>query len=125
MIGDEAFPAKGWNDFVVVLLDALVSSLLRIVEDKSSTERVHFMEGPYVIELRRPNAMLQIRAIERRGRDQQKGFVETRAVEFIESVLGSAQAILVALEARQHDKDALSLQANMVRLAAVAATLQA
>lgn len=46
-----AFPQEGWNDFVVVVLCAWTSALVRIVRGASTHERVSFFEGPYSVEL--------------------------------------------------------------------------
>jgi hypothetical protein len=64
-IGGIHFPMAGWNDFVIVILDAWLSALLRVVQRTSNIERVHFMEGPYAVDLACMNTgRIQVRAIE-------------------------------------------------------------
>lgn len=46
VLGKEPFPLVGWNDFVVVIMEALSSAVQRIVAGTSQSEVVHFMEGP-------------------------------------------------------------------------------
>jgi hypothetical protein len=59
------FPAAGWNDFVVVVLEACVSAMLRTLRGYNDVERFFFMEGPYEVEmvLKTPD-VLDIRALE-------------------------------------------------------------
>lgn len=45
------FPAQSWNDFVVVVVTAWVDAHVRLLRGESSAERVHFMEGPYAIDI--------------------------------------------------------------------------
>ena len=44
--GGAEFPRAGWNDFVVVVLGWWSSAILRLLENNSGMERVHFMDGP-------------------------------------------------------------------------------
>jgi len=53
VLGQEPFPMVGWNDFITVILDALASAVLRLVDGASRQEVVHFMEGPYELHLMR------------------------------------------------------------------------
>src|SRR4051794_37491721 len=67
-VGDYAFPAERWNDFVVVILEAWASASLRLAKGSTAVERVHFMDGPYELEMtpRAHDASVRLRAIERR-----------------------------------------------------------
>jgi hypothetical protein len=47
----EMFPTSGWNDFAVVIITAAIQSLLRLAKGESVDEQVHFMEGPFVLQL--------------------------------------------------------------------------
>jgi hypothetical protein len=49
--GGLQFPRVGWNDFVVVVLGWWSAALLRLLGNNGATERVHFMEGPYAVEI--------------------------------------------------------------------------
>src|SRR5215469_12433684 len=66
-LGEIAFPFEEWDDFVVVILDAWASALLNLLRGVSRREEVHFMEGPYSVEVSRlSESAFQLRAIERR-----------------------------------------------------------
>jgi hypothetical protein len=45
------FPARHWNDFVVVVLMWWVAALGRLLIGDSTREVVRFMEGPYQVEV--------------------------------------------------------------------------
>ena len=49
--GASEFPRAGWNDFVVVVLGWWSASILRLLGNNTGRERVHFMEGPYAVEV--------------------------------------------------------------------------
>ncbi len=49
--GVSAFPMVGWSDFVVVVLGWWVAAILRLLRGESGMERVHFMDGPYAVEI--------------------------------------------------------------------------
>jgi hypothetical protein len=69
VMGSTRFPGAGWNDFVIVVLDAWVTALLRLVRRQPDAERVHFMEGPYVVKMSRlDSGAIGLEAIERPGR---------------------------------------------------------
>lgn len=46
------FPEKGWNDFIIIVLNWWSSSLLNLIERKSIIEEFDFMDGPLSIEFR-------------------------------------------------------------------------
>ncbi len=56
------FPMIGWNDFVVVVLGWWVAAVLRLLHNDSASERIHFMDGPYAVEISRmPPGRFQLR----------------------------------------------------------------
>ena len=60
--GECQFPRTGWNDFVVVILGWWSAAILRLLTNKGGRERVHFMEGPYAVEVyEAPSGKLQLR----------------------------------------------------------------
>lgn len=119
MLGDSAFPAIGWNDFVVVILDSWIRSLSNIACGASQCERIHFMEGPHEIELRRFAAnVLGLRALDR---GVCKARAEAQLGELIENAL--AAGIQVADACRQcgdTSADAARLNQGIDSLRAVA-----
>lgn len=89
VVRDVVFPVEGWNDFVVVILEAWATALVRILQRSSETESVHFMEGPYVVELTRlTTGAIQVRALERSGRE--------RVVTTVMSLVLAEDALLAA-----------------------------
>jgi hypothetical protein len=50
-IGDTAFPSRDWHDFVVVVLEWWTYAVLQLLRGISKHEVIHFMEGPYLVEL--------------------------------------------------------------------------
>jgi hypothetical protein len=50
-VADEAFPATGWPDFVVIVLGWWAAALIRLRRGKVGAERVHFMDGPHSVEV--------------------------------------------------------------------------
>ena len=62
----QQFPMLHWNDFVVVILGQWALALSRMVCGLSVRETVHFMDGPYAVELGiSQTGMLQLRALKR------------------------------------------------------------
>ena len=52
----------GWNDFIVVVLDWWAAAILRLLHNDNGRERVHFMDGPYAVELSQSSSgKLQLR----------------------------------------------------------------
>ena len=95
-LGDgTVFPHPQWNDFIVVVLGAWASALLRLLQKESHSERVHFMEGPYAVDIRSVGGgLLHLRALERPSR--QRAGADVPAVEFAESVISAAEEVLSA-----------------------------
>jgi hypothetical protein len=78
------FPQVGWSDFVVVLLGWWSGALLKVLHNEHEQVRVHFMDGPYAVDLSRSAGSLQFSMIAR-DRDVGSGqaAVKPFAVEFI------------------------------------------
>jgi hypothetical protein len=116
MLGDSAFPEADWNDFVVVILEAWVSSILRVLRGLSDCELVHFMDGPYAVEISAlaPGAV-RLRAIEH-GRDEVAQVV-TKAIALVENLLAASEIILTACRTQDcWSIDADKLSANLSAL---------
>ena len=59
---DSQFPMAGWNDFVVVILSWWAAAILRLLRNESGVEWVHFMDGPYAVEVSKAHpGKLQLR----------------------------------------------------------------
>ncbi len=90
-----AFPAPRWNDFVVVILEAWAAALLRILRGSSSFERVHFMDGPFEVEIRRASDdELQLLALERGSIEKARVSVSMNLL--VADLLAAADAIVIA-----------------------------
>ena len=63
-----AFPQVGWSDFVVVLLCWWADALLKVLLNQDIQARVHFMAGPYAVDVARSFGMLNFRMIARDAR---------------------------------------------------------
>jgi hypothetical protein len=88
-----AFPASKWNDFVVVILTAWLSALRRVCQTAHTTERVHFMEGPFAVDLTGlGDGTVRVRAIERPSR--QRAMVDVSSRDLIADADAAASAIL-------------------------------
>jgi hypothetical protein len=105
LVDGTPFPLAGWNDFVVVIVEAWISALLRLLQGASETERVHFMEGPYAVDIG-PLAgdSLRLRAFERPNREHT--LVVVRSLTLVESAIKAAEEVLkVCSDARDRSRD--------------------
>ena len=92
-LGGEFFPSARWNDFVVVIVEAWASALLRLLRRSSDVERVHFMEGPYAIEIERiENGQLRLRAIAHPNRV--RAYADVSSTGLAKALLTVGQGVL-------------------------------
>lgn len=49
--GDSAFPQRMWTDFIVKVLAWWAHSLIRVLRGDVLNAKVHFMDGPFLVEL--------------------------------------------------------------------------
>lgn len=85
----------GWNDFVVVVLGWWVAAVLRLSQNDSASERIHFMDGPYAVEISRmPSGRFQFRmfAGPNGGREVAVGEAEVR--QFISELSAQSRKLL-------------------------------
>ena len=95
-----AFPSKDWNDFIVVILEAWVGAVLRLLEGSSRNEIVHFMDGPYLVELSRTSAaILRLRAVE--NSYHEKASTDVEALPLVESLLNGSEGVLAVCRGEQ------------------------
>lgn len=117
-----AFPLEGWDDFVVVVLEAVTAAMARILSGSTKTERVHFMEGPYALEFQKVGSDLHLHAFEQRQRDVDRGRFEVPCQEFWREVLVAADQVLAAcrhLDVWSRDAENLSINLAAIRGAVV------
>ena len=66
-INGVSFPATNWNDLIVAVLVGWLDTISRLARRASWTERFHFLDGPFAIDLTlTQDGILQVRSIERR-----------------------------------------------------------
>ena len=116
LLDGTAFPLAGWNDFVVVIVDAWISSLLRILQRASETERVHFMEGPYAVDIGPLEGnSLRLRAFKRS--DSEHTALDVLFLPLVESAISAAEDVLRASRnARHRSRDTDHLDTALVAL---------
>ena len=47
--GDFYFPSKDWNEFIIIVLNWWCQSLLNLLEEKTFSEELDFMDGPFSV----------------------------------------------------------------------------
>jgi hypothetical protein len=95
------FPVAGWNDFVVVILEAWLNALVRIFRHASDAERVHFMAGPYAVDITRlDTGAIQVRALDRPERE--RSVADVMPLILAENAINAAEAVVEFCRARGH-----------------------
>lgn len=116
-LGSEVFPMRGWNDFVVVVLEAWSSALARLLGGVAESQQVHFMEGPYAVEISHlTGGGFRLRAIERPNRE--RVCIDVQPPGIVLSVLSAAEAVLQAcreIGCWSVDADRLAKSAGILR----------
>lgn len=116
VFGTVEVPARGWNDFALVILAAWLDALTRLLATQSAHERVLFMEGPYSVELTRlETGAFHLLALERRA--TQLGTIEVDETPLVDESVAAAESILEA-SARAHHRssDVEALEAALAAL---------
>lgn len=91
------FPTHGWNDFIVVILGWWLTALLLLLRNDSRLERVHFMDGPYAVDVSMaPSGTLLFRALEGPDRTIEVANSEAPAMPFILELLTQSREVLAA-----------------------------
>lgn len=110
------FPLPGWNDFVVVILETWLTALLRLVRRTSDAERIHFMEGPYAVDMKRlSTGSIAVCAVERPNR--QRAVAEVMPLALVENALGVGDS--VAAFCRKQGQRSLDVERLETALAAL------
>lgn len=109
------FPMIGWNDFVVVVLGWWVAAVLRLLQNDSASERIHFMDGPYAVEISKmPSDRFQLRmfAGPNGGREVAVGEAEVR--QFIGELSSQSRKLLDECRSRGWwSRDAEDLKSHL------------
>jgi hypothetical protein len=116
MLDGSAFPHRDWNDFVVVILEAWVSSILRLLRGGSESELVHFMAGPYAVEIGSlASGAVRLRAIKRDRNEVTQ--VDAKVTSLVETLLVASESVVNACRARDcWSRDADKLCADLAAL---------
>lgn len=111
------FPSQGWRDLVIPVLAALTDGCLAVAQGDPGPHEVHFMRGPYLLELEAQGTNLKVRALRT---DRNLGFVASAVTEwgvFARQVLGVAvEALLASEDADTTTLDDQRLAASVKRL---------
>lgn len=91
------FPRSGWNDFAVVIVQALASAVGSVAAGDTNLKRVHFMEGPYLLSLRLELKMLVVVRFEASGRE--RGLVKIPMADLLERTIQVADRVVSACNA--------------------------
>jgi hypothetical protein len=114
--GDGPFPSAGWSDFVVVILAWWAGALLRAIRCSGVPGRVHFMDGPYAVDVAMSSGKLHFRLI---SRDREVGTGEAALDSFVSALISQSQKLLQACRSRDWwsaDADTLeSLLGDLIR----------
>lgn len=109
-----AFPEADWNDFVVVVLGWWLAAAARVLNGTKSRDLLHFMDGPYWIEMfHRPgaNVTLTLQAGARR-RTVETWTCDPAAIH--RELVRSAGAVLATCATRGWDTaDTATLASNL------------
>jgi hypothetical protein len=118
------FPMNHWNDFVVVIMSWWVLALLRLVSGVSSQEIVHFMDGPYAVEVAAlPSGMLRFRALTRSSRDREVATGEEPINPFVLGLIAQTREVLEECKRQAWwSKDAEILESSSEALKKMTAT---
>ena len=117
-VNEVDFPAKGWGDFAVVVLAAWVDAVERLLRGASTHEQVHFMDGPYMVEITsaRSGGWRLVLIEERQsGRRTQSATIDPRPL--VESIVQASEALLIVCRERSWETtDSVRLGASIARL---------
>jgi hypothetical protein len=93
-----AFPAIGWNDFVVVILGWWTGALLETIRSNGVRVRVNFMDGPHAVDVALSAGMLYFRLI---SRDCEVATGESALEPFARALISQSRKVLQACRSRQ------------------------
>jgi hypothetical protein len=99
-VGPTAFPGKGWNDFILLVLGGWLESARRLADGRSEHEAVHFIEGPFCAELEAPSsAEWTVRLVDRAS-DKKPSRERIDPESLIRSLIDAVDAVIGASASR-------------------------
>ena len=121
-LSDRAFPASDWDDFVVPILTAWADAATRLLSGASTREQVHFMDGPFAVEITQTSPdTWTLDLIERRqdGPQVDSAMVDPRALAAsVVDASGRTLRVLAQRDWRSRDVALLAFAAERLRSAA-------
>jgi hypothetical protein len=94
-VGGRDFPASKWNDFVVVVLGWWAKAMHELVQGRVNHVEVHFMDGPYLVELNnRSPSEWDLRLVETGGLNKLRAQTSIAPGPLVESVMAASEAVL-------------------------------
>jgi hypothetical protein len=95
IVDGKDFPAHQWNDFIVVILGWWAAALLRLLQNSRKYELIHFMDGPYVVEVSYPpGGLLHFRALVDGHRLAEKSRGQQSAETFLAELVSHSGKVL-------------------------------
>jgi hypothetical protein len=112
------FPTQRWNDFVVVVLGWWVAAFLVLLRNTSTRETMHFMDGPYAVEVSKtPSGILKFRALEGAGRTREMATGEGPLMPVVLGLISQAHEILEECKRQGWwSRDAEALESSLAAL---------
>ncbi|MBV9155815.1 MAG: hypothetical protein JO097_06115 [Acidobacteriaceae bacterium] len=95
---NEAFPAAGWSDFVIVILSWLANALVTTIRGNGGRVRVRFMDGPYAVDVATSAEMLRFTFV---SLDKEIGGGEAEINPFVLTFTAQAGKILHACRSQR------------------------
>lgn len=116
-IGTVSFPENGWNDFVLVLINAWLESAIRLINRESTNEVLHFMDGPFIVKCKSRGSRSTCKFIESKSNDLIECEWDGQTIVFAKIVLNASYAILPACQQFKNIESELEiLETNQARL---------
>jgi hypothetical protein len=117
-LGGSEFPARRWNDFIVVVLSAFVTAVRQVI-DGAGHARVYFMDGPHAVDLASGDGAWIVRLVDTGSRETVRAESAVPPAALLSSVLDAADEVLSAhARARSWSRDAQALAEGTAALRA-------
>lgn len=99
--GGIEFPMAGWSDFIVVVLGWWSGAILRLMRNSSEKELVHFMDGPYAVEISKVrHGALHLRMFAGPSEGREVGVGEADLKRFVSHLAAESRQLLEECKSR-------------------------
>ncbi|PIE89513.1 MAG: hypothetical protein CR997_11120 [Acidobacteria bacterium] len=113
-IDGKEFPEKGWNDFLVIILNWWLSAILRIVNNGSTSESFTFMDGPFElhIEVTKDEKSLFLKGIHNMGECSTILISsKVKQIDFFKTIINTSEKVVCFCKSKNWDfKDLTELE---------------